>query len=662
MNIEQAKIKIDKLKKEIDNIRYHYHVLDELIVPEGVKDSLQHELELLEQEFPQLITPDSPTQRVAGEPLSRFIKVEHKEPMISLSDSFSKEELEKWETRNKKLVNKPYSYFAELKIDGFAVSLIYENGIFVKGATRGNGKTGEDITQNLKTLESIPLKLKSSSKININQRVEVRGEVYLSKKEFERINKEQEQKKLPKYANPRNLAAGTMRQLDSKITSSRKLDSFMYELITDLGAKNHSEKHELIKELGFKTSQYVKKCRSINEVYEYATEWEPKRNKLPFLVDGMVVLIDSLEIENILGTVGKTPRWATAYKFAPEQSTTVVEDIKVSLGRTGALTPFAILRPVRIAGSTVRRATLHNEDEIRRKDIRIGDTVIIQKAGDIIPEIVKPIKKIRVGNEKKFIMPKICPICGGRVIKPAGEAIARCANTKCWAQEKEKIIHFVSKEAFNIEGMGEQIVEQFIENGLIKDPSDLFMLKEEDIEGLERFAKKSAENIIKSINSHKEITLSKFIYALGIRHVGIQTANMIAAHFNNLDNLKKSTIQELLNLNDIGPVSAKSISSWFLNKDNLNMINNLLKNGVVVKKEKTTSKLKNKSFVITGSLERYSREALEDIIRKNGGTASSSVTKNTDFLILGENPGSKYEKAQNLNIKIISEDKFLKMI
>ena len=658
MNKQEAKNRIEKLKKEIDKIRYHYHVLDELIVPEGVKDSLQHELEKLEFQFPELITKDSPTQRVAGKPLSKFSKIQHSETMLSLSDSFSLEELTAWEERNKKILNEPFDYFVELKIDGFAVSLVYENGILKTGATRGDGKIGEDITQNLKTIESIPLKLKKINELDRFKKgkIEVRGEVYLSKKEFEKINKERQKNNLPLYANPRNLAAGTVRQLDSKITAERKLDAFMYEIVTDLGLKTHQDKHNLLKKLGFKISPYVKHCKNINQVYQYAQSWENKRNNLSFQVDGLVVIINSLKTEKKLGSVGKAPRWATAYKFSPEKVSTRVKNIKVSIGRTGALTPYAILEPVRIAGSTVKRATLHNEDEIKRKDIRIGDTVIVQKAGDIIPEILEPIKSLRSGNERIFFMPKECPICGGRAIKPSGEAIYRCENKECWAIEKEKIIHFVSKNAFNIEGLGEKIVEKFMEAKLITDSADIFYLKKEDILLLEGFKDKSADNLIKSIKNSKTITLDRLIYSLGIRHVGIQTANLLSLEFQSLEKLKKASLDNLKKLRDIGSVASLSIYSWFRNQKNLDLIERLFKAGVNYKRRGVSEKFKNKNFVITGSFKIYSRNQLEEIIRNYSGKVLSVVSNNTDYLILGENPGSKLDKAKKIGISIIKEN------
>lgn len=660
---QATKKRIEKLRKLIDHYRYNYHVLDKSLVSDEINDSLKHELQNLEDQYPEFITPDSPTQRVGGKPLEKFEKVSHSQPMLSLTDAFSFEELQSWEERIKKLAPRDkFDYFAELKIDGFAVTLIYENGILVTGATRGDGFTGEDVTSNLKTIESIPLRLNQIRGININQRIEVRGEVFMSKKEFERINKEQKKKGLPTYANPRNLGAGSVRQLDPKITASRKLDSYMYELVTDLGQESHQEKHEIIKKLGFKTSTYVKYCKNIEEVDKCFRYWENRKNDLPFLIDGMVVIVNNLALEKKLGTVGKAPRWSVALKFAPEQTTTILENIKVSLGRTGALTPYAVLRPVQVAGSTISRATLHNEDEIKRKDLKIGDTVIIQKAGDVIPEVVKPLKELRTGKEKEFKMPRRCPICGGRVIRPEGEAIARCANSKCWAIEREKIKHFVSKEAFDIEGLGEKIVDQLIEVGLISDPGDIFAIRREDVEPLERFAEKSAENLEESIQLHKKITLPRLIYALGIRQVGIETASDLADYFGSLEKLEKASAPKLQEIADIGPVAAKSIYLWFRNPRNKKLLEKLKKYGVSYEKVIKTSELRGLSFVITGELDSMTREQAQEEIRKRGGDASSTVSKNTSYLVVGENPGSKLQKAETFGVKTISEKEFIKLL
>jgi len=663
---QEVEERIEKLRAEINKIRYHYHVLDELIVPEGVKDSLQHELQELEQEYPDLITPDSPTQRVGGKPLEKFVKVTHEVPMLSLNDAFSFEELQAWETRIKKVVGEEkLDYFAELKIDGFAIALVYENGVFVEGSTRGDGKTGENVTQNLKTIESIPLRLQGEGPFFAKAtkgKLEVRGEVYLSKKEFERINKEQEKKGLPTYANPRNLAAGSIRQLDPKIAASRKLDTFIYELTTDLGQKTHEEEHKILKELGFKTSPEVKDCTDLNCVEEFFKNQEERREKLPFQIDGMVVIVNQEDVFKRAGVVGKTPRAAIAYKYPPEEVTTKILDIRVNVGRTGAITPYAVMEPVKVAGSTVSRATLHNEDEIKRKNLKVGDTVILRKAGDVIPEVVAPLKNLRTGKEKEFKMPKECPICGGPVVRPAGEAVARCANTECFAIEKERIIHFVSKDAFDIVGLGEKIVEQLFSSGLITDPADTFALKEGDLEPLERFAEKSAKNLVESIQEKKRITLPRYIYSLGIRHIGAQTAQDLADHFGSLESIEKSEIEELQEVEGIGDVAAKSIYEWFRNERNTKLLKKLKEHNVTYEKVKKTHELDGKTFVVTGSLESMTREEAHEEIRKKGGKASGSISKTTDYVVVGENPGSKLAKAEKLGVKVIDEEEFKKLL
>jgi DNA ligase (NAD+) len=467
---------------------------------------------------------------------------------------------------------------------------------------------------------------------------------------------------LPLYANPRNLAAGTIRQLDPKIAASRKLDSFFYSLVTDLGQKNHSEEHEILRELGFKVSSHAKKCQNLEEVFDFYKYWEKEKDNLPYQIDGMVVNVDQVDLQRRLGFVGRAPRWAIAFKFPAEQATTKVIDIKVSIGRTGALTPFAELEPVKVAGSTVSRATLHNEDEIKRKDIRVGDTVIIQKAGDIIPEVVEPVISLRTGKETFFEMPRECPMCGGPVVRPEGEAVSRCGNLNCFAIEKEKIIHFVSKEAFDIEGLGEKIVEQLLAEDLISDPADLFKLTVGDLEPLERFAEKSAANTVESIKAKKEIVLSKFIYALGIRFVGVQTAGLLADYFGDMEEIKKATEEDLRQVEGVGEKVASSIYGWFRDGKNIEFLDKLFEYGVSYQKEKKSNELNSLSFVITGSLSQMTREEAEDLIRKKGGKVSSSVSKNTSYLVAGDNPGSKLQKAQSLGVKVMEEEEFLKII
>lgn len=680
MNRKEAKIRIEKLKKAINKYRYAYHVLNKSLISDEALDSLKHELYKLEQQYPEFITPDSPTQRVAGKPLKGFKKVKHFIPMISLEDVFSEEELFEWEKRIQKLIaNKKLEYFTELKIDGFAISLIYEKGIFKVGSTRGDGKIGEDVTQNLKTIESIPLKLeihkqylyqklnkkilKNLEKILKDGKIEVRGEVYMTKRAFDEVNKEQKRKGLPTYSNPRNLAAGSVRQLDPKITASRKLDFLAYDLITNLGQTFHSEEHEICHILGFKTDKFARICKNLNEVIDFWREAQKKREELAHLIDGVVVNINNNNLFEKLGVVGKAPRGAIAFKFPPKESTTIVKDIIVQVGRTGVLTPVAVLKPVKVGGVIITRATLHNEDEIKRLELKIGDTVIVQRAGDVIPEVVKVLKNLRTGKEKEFKMPKRCPVCKEKIVKKEGEVAYRCINKDCPARKRENLYHFVSKKAFDIKGLGPKIIDRLVEEGFIFDPSDIFKLKKEDIYQVERFAEKSAQNLITAINKSRSISLEKFIYALGIPQVGEETAIDLANYFGSLEKLSKSKIEDLKRIEDIGDVVAKSIFNWFNDKYNQNLIKKL-KKYISIKNPKIKIKqpLKNKKFVLTGKLENFTREEVKKKIRSLGGDISSSISRNIDYVLSGKDPGSKYQKAKKLGIKIILEKEFLDMI
>ena len=659
MTFKQAKDRVQKLRELLEQYSYEYYVLDTPTVDDAVYDGLNNELKDLEAEYPELVTADSPTQRVGGEALAKFEKVEHAYQMLSLADVFSKDEIVEWEERTKKLVPKEkLDYFAEMKIDGVSIMLTYENGKFVRGATRGDGRVGENVTQNLMTVPSIPKKLRGKYPEFLN----VRGEVYISKVDFERINAEQLAAGEQIYANPRNLAAGSLRQLDPKVTAKRRLATYIYEIYDKTVAATHAEKHALLAEMGFTTSEYVKHCETIDEVVEYCSYWDDKRNTLSFQVDGIVVNVNDNRTFEGLGSVGKTPKAAVAYKFPAEQVTTVLEDIHVSIGRTGALTPIAIMRPVRVAGTTVSRAILHNEDEIRRKDIRIGDTVIIQKAGDIIPEVLRAVPELRTGKERLFEMPKTCPICGGPVVKPAGEAVARCANTDCFAVRLLQLGHFASKDAFDIDGLGEKSIEVLLNEGLIEDPADFFVLKEGDLTPLERFAEKSAKNLVEAIQARKTVTFSRFLYALGIRHIGAVTASDIAAHFCNLDAVKKASFEELAEIEGVGTVVAGSITSWFSDPKNQQLLEKLRHAGVGYKEIKRGDKLVGQTFVITGSIDRMSREQAEERIRSLGGKASGSVSKTTNYLVAASNPGSKLAKAESLGVTVISEDELFKML
>ncbi len=672
MTKEEAKKRIEVLKMEIEKYRYAYHVLNQSLVPDEVLDSLKKELYDLEQQFPEFITPDSPTQRVAGEPLKFFKKVVHKVPMLSLNDAFSEEDMKDWYERIKKIVpDKKIDFYCEYKFDGLAISLEYEKGILKVGSTRGDGKIGEDVTQNLKTIEAIPLKLTK----NID--VEVRGEVLLTKEEFKRINEEQIKKGEEPFANPRNVAAGSVRQLDPKITASRKLDFYAYELITDLGQKTHEDKHKILKELGFKVHSGNKRVDSLEEVFDFHKEVERNREKLPFEIDGIVVIVNDIKTYEKLGVVGKAPRGAIAYKFSPKQATTIVKEITVQVGRTGVLTPVAILEPVEVGGVTVSRATLHNKEEIKRLGLKIGDTVIVSRAGDVIPKIEKVLPNLRTGKEKEFKMPSHCPICHTKVEEDEGGIIVRCPNKNCPARSIEHFYHFVSKGAFDIKGIGPKVINRFIDEGLIQNIYDLFDLKEGDIAPLERYGEKSAKNIINAIEKSKNITLNRFIYALGIPHIGEENAILLAKYFQ--EKVKKKEIkisdlikigtnfkeEELLNIPTIGPKIASSIVNWFQDKKNIILLEKLEEKGInliPVVSHKEKGKLEGLTFVITGTLFSMTREEAKKRIREEGGEVSESVSKKTDFLVVGENPGSKLEKAKKLNVKIINEEEFLKML
>jgi len=685
MNKLEAKKRIEKLKKEINHYRYAYHVLDKSLISDAALDSLMHELYKLEREYSEFTTIDSPTQRVGGKPLKKFKKVKHRKAMLSIEDIFSENELRDWQGRIQKLLTydtaKGLNYFAEMKIDGFGISLIYKNGIFIKGSTRGNGRIGENVTQNLRTIKSIPLKLYIHSKLSnkrIEQKtkqlikkgeIEIRGEVYMAKKTFEKINKERRKNNLSLYANPRNIAAGSIRQLDPKLAVSRNLKFLAYDLVSDLGQLTHQEEHQIIKILGFKTDKGIF-CKNLKEIVNFQKKIMRQREKLPFQIDGVVVSVNNNKLFKKLGVIGKSHRGNIAFKFPAEQATTIIENIKIQIGRTGALTPVACLRPVQLGGTTISRATLHNEDEIKRLGVKIGDTAIIQRAGDVIPDVVQVLPKLRTGKEKKFNMPKKCPVCGSKIIRSKGEVIYRCSNPRCRAIQKRRFYHFVSKKAFDIVGLGPKIINQLIDKGLVSSPVDIFELKEEELISLERFAKKSAKNLIKEIERSKTISLHKFIFAFGIRHIGEETTIDLANYFKNLKNLKNAKVDELFKIRDIGEIMAKSIYDWFHNKKNLKLLEKLDKVKVRIKCPKKLSsslnklpgKLQAKTFVLTGGLKNLSREQAKKKIRELGGHISSSVSKNTDFVITGENPGSKYKQAKELGIKTINEEQFLKIL
>ncbi len=662
MNRTHAQQRIKKLRETINYHRRQYHVMDRQEISDEALDSLKKELFDLEQEYPDLVTSDSPTQRVGGEPLKKFNKVEHRERMLSLNDAFSQDDMIEWEERVKRIDHHATvgGFYCELKIDGLAIELWYRKGLLAIGATRGNGVIGEDVTQNLKTVEAIPLTINDA-----RSEVIVRGEVFLTKKDFQRINNEQAKKGEATYANPRNLAAGSVRQLNPKVTASRRLDSYAYSLVTDLGQKTHEKEHETLKKLGFKTNTHNKFIRTLKEVQKFRDYWEKHRESLPYEIDGIVVIVNDNSMFKKLGVIGKTPRGAIAYKFSPRESTTIVNDIIVSVGRTGTLTPLAMLEPVEIGGTRVSRATLHNIDEIHRLGVKIGDTVVVGRAGDVIPDIKKVLTELRTGREKDFRMPTKCPVCGQPVRQVQDEVAVKCVNKECPALRREAIYHVVTRSAFDIDGIGPKIIDQLMDVGLVQDSADLFALKKEELLNLERFGEKSAQNAVNAIKLRKEIPFNHFIYALGIDHVGEETAFDLARRFRTIENLRNASPDDLHAIPDIGPVVSESISAWFKRGYNQKLVDKFLKLGVIVLEEKAkkgSSKLAGKTFVLTGTLESMSRDQAKERIRALGGDVSASISKETDYIVAGAEPGSKLEKAQKLGVKILDERAFLRLL
>ncbi|MDB5161091.1 MAG: ligA [Candidatus Saccharibacteria bacterium] len=681
MSEQSPSERAEKLRELINDYRYNYHVLNKSIMSEAAADSLKHELTQIEEEHPELITPDSPTQRVAGAPLPGFKQIRHSSRMLSLNDVFNEQELEAWAVRVAKLAPPNWipEYFMDIKMDGLAAALVYKDGVLTQAVTRGDGFVGEDVTANIRTIESVPLRLRDPHTASNHEgeiadvskflkgRTEIRGEVIMYKEQFARLNQERAKQGLPLFANPRNLAAGTIRQLDPRLVAERPLQFHAYDLIRDNPAEvpTNDFAYKALRELGIIANPVAKLARTTKEIIEFANEWEEKRKDLPFNTDGLVVKVNDRHIFAVLGVVGKAPRAAVAYKYPAEQSTTRVKDIFVSIGRTGAATPVAMLEPVVVAGSTVQMATLHNESEVQRKDIRIGDTVIVQKAGDIIPEVVEPLVKLRDGSEKPFIMPTHCPECGTKLVKAkAGEAVWRCPNEQCPSRTWKRIQHFASKPALDIEGLGEKNVIALLNANLVKDPADLYTITKEDVLKLERFADISAGKLVEAIAAKRHPELPRFIYGLGIRHVGVQTAIDLAGHFHSLDNLAKTTIEDLSEVEGIGEVVAEAIVEWFEEPLNKLLIQKFKEVGVRPKEaEEIRGPLSGKSFVVTGSLESMSREAAGERIRSLGGTFQSSVGKSTDFLVVGANTGaSKLTKADKFGIKQINEQEFLGML
>lgn len=663
MGKEDIKLQIDNL---IDKINYHsdkYYNQDTPEISDFEYDMLMKELIKLEAENPEFKRVDSPSNRVGGMALDKFDQVTHKNPMLSLSNAYSAEDLRDFDRRVKEMTDGDVEYVVEFKIDGLSVGITYENGEFKSAATRGNGVIGEDISKNAMTIKSIPLK------IDDKREIIVRGEVYISKENFEKVNEYQEEHDLQVFANPRNLAAGSLRQLDSKLTAKRPLDIFVFNLenINELdGIDTHSDSLEYLKKLGFSVSENYKICKSIDEVIEFIEYWTENRGSLKFDIDGMVVKVNNIEQRNEMGFTAKSPRWAIAYKFPAERKKSKILDIEVEVGRTGTITPTAILEPVRLAGTSVSRATLHNEDFIREKDIKLFDHVIVQKAGDIIPQIVEVVKEDRTGEEKDFVMPSVCPECGEPTVRLEGEAAVKCINISCPAQIRRGMIHFVSREAMDIDGMGESIITLFLKEGLIKDVSDIYYLKKEQIVPLERMGEKSADNLIKAIEKSKSNDLWRLINGLGIRFVGVKGAKILASNFSSLDEIMNADVERLQQLEEFGSIMSESVVKFFREEQNLAVIKKLKEAGVNTeagedKSEGIPQLFEGMKIVLTGTLPTLKRNQAKEIIELRGGKATSSVSKSTTFVLAGEEAGSKLTKANDLGIKVIDEEMFLKL-
>lgn len=715
MTKQEAKNRLDKLKAEIDIHRYNFSVLDKETISPAALDSLKMELFRIENEFPELITPDSPTQRVSGLALSKFKKAIHSQPMISLFDAFTEDDMSAWEERNNNYLKRKLreEYYCELKLDGLAINLRYEKGLLVAGATRGDGKTGEDVTGNIRTINSIPLKLRVPKEDELSEIglaggdikkiykllsdgiIELRGEAIMTKKVFAELNKKYAKEGKAELANTRNGVAGSIRQLDAKITAERKLEFYAYDLLLfDSIGRKPFERGEIIQRrdqadklarlLGLKTLTYNRICSNLAEVFNFYRDIENKRAALPFDIDGTVVKINDLRMWNTLGIVGKAPRYMMAYKFSAEQATTKVKAVVWQVGRTGALTPTAMLEPVKVGGATISRSTLHNFDEIKRLDLRLNDTIIIERSGDVIPKVVQVLTKLRTGDEKKINPPTKCPMCEGKVERAGDEVAYRCLNKKCYAVNLRQIIHFVSKGAADLEGLGPKLIEQFLTDGIIKDAADLYTIKKSELLSLERFAEKKADNVVAMIDSRRTLDLARFIYGLGIRHVGEETAQLLATKLMSLLPRKgkeqKVEISELIkafqkldlvdleNLEDVGPIVSVSIHNFWSNNHSLELLEKFARGGVSLSAAKlnaaanNNTKISGLSFVLTGSMEGLTRDEAKDRIKSLGGKIKESVSKETDYVVVGAEPGSKYEKAKKIGVKILNEEEFLKLL
>jgi DNA ligase (NAD+) len=661
-----ARLRAEELRAQIRYHDYRYYVLDSPEISDAEYDELMRELKEIEARFPQLITPDSPTQRVAGQPVEAFGVVEHRLPLLSLANAFNNEELRAWYRRAVTLLDiEGFPLVCEPKIDGLAVALVYEDGRFSQGATRGDGYRGENISENLKTIRSIPMRLLAK---DAPPRFEVRGEVYMPKAAFERLNQELAERGEKMFMNPRNAAAGSVRQKDPRVTARRPLDIWVYQLGWAEGPypSTHWEALHWLGEMGFRINPQIARYEGLEAVEQHYRQWVDRRHDLEYEIDGLVIKVDPLEYHERLGVVGREPRWAIAYKFPPIQATTTLHAIEINIGRTGSLNPYAVLEPVRVGGVIVKQATLHNEEDIRRKDIRVGDTVIVQRAGDVIPQVVGPVLSKRTGRERVFVMPDRCPACGTPVVRPEDEVMRYCPNPACPAQAFRWLIHFVSRGAMDIEGLGESWCDILLRQGLIWDPGDIYSLTKEQLAALERMGEKSAENLLRAIEVSKERPLSRLIFALGIRHVGSEMASILANHFGSIDALARAAQEELETIPTVGPRIAESVYQWFRDEANLRVLNKLRRAGVRLAEEAPPAApegpLAGLSFVITGTLASMPRSRAEELIRQLGGTATDSVIRKTDYLVVGEAPGSKLQKAQQYGTKLLNEQEFLELL
>lgn len=686
MTLTEAKSRAEKLRAEINRYRYEYHVLDRLSISDAALDSLKHELSALEHRFPDVITRESPTQRVAGHAMPGFKKVAHKVPMLSLEDAFSRAEVDAWLQRIRKLQPQAsFDFFVEMKMDGLAASIVYEQGVLVRGATRGDGRIGEDVTHNLRTIEAIPLMLRrplpqeiasflrahkgavDESRVRTflethRGRVEVRGEIYMSKKQLEKLNTALQERDEPLLANPRNAAAGSIRQLDPSVAASRGLSFFGYACLGEIGLTTHEQEHEILMLLGIPQNALNRRCASLDDVADFHAQVMRERERLLYWTDGVVINVNATQLFRLLGVAGKAPRGAIAWKFPTEQGTTIIRDIVVSVGRMGALTPVAMMDPVTLLGTTVMRATLHNEDEIARLGLRIGDTVIVEKAGDVIPKIVQVLPELRTGKERPFHMPKTCPQCGSKVERHEGEVSTFCTNKKCFAQEVARVLHFASRQALDIRGLGNRIAAQLVQTGLVRELADLFALTADDLRGLDGFADVSSKKLTDEIQRHRVVTLDRFLYALGIRHVGDRTAADLAHAFGSVDRIRNATREELLAINGVGEVVADSVLAFFRDARELTQLDHLLQQVQLKPVTRPKGELAGTQWVFTGTLSSLGREDAKDMIRARGGEVSETVSKATTHVVVGKEPGSKAEKARKLGVRILDEQAFLRVV